>query len=156
MSDMNWSYSANPNSKRDRIRSMIGDVRSARPLLYDEEVDMILLSASYVGASDFSLAAILCEMIAARMADKVDKNLGRLKTLYEQEWQHYKAQASRFWQLSAGLIPTEDGESGGNLGGFAAVPIPLAGGLETPRLFGRTVWPAEFDPSLVVIQPDEA
>lgn len=79
---MSWSYSGNPaSSKRDQVRSLIGDTDSTKPLASDEEIDFNLTLSSNI----FLSAAYCVDAIAARSARSVDKSVDGLSLSYSQQ-----------------------------------------------------------------------
>lgn len=68
---MVWTYDPQLPDRRDRIRLLIGDVEVALPQLADEELDFILNEEP----NDYEAAAAACELIAARLAKRVDTAL---------------------------------------------------------------------------------
>lgn len=74
-----WTYSGDPTlSKRDAVRTYIGDVDSAFPLLYDAQIDLMLAT---FGAPLFAAAAA-ARAIAAKFSRKVTKRVGDTTLTY--------------------------------------------------------------------------
>lgn len=154
---LHWTYTASPAQPRDKYRLLTGDTRytgkSTQITNFDEEIDLIV--NTNVGAVDEVICAKLYEILAGKCADKVQSAIGDLRRWYQQQFDHYKGLATRQWQLSAGLIPDEDGGGSSNRLNVGSIGLPVAGGLSSPRLFGKTLWPDGYDPALATITDEK-
>jgi hypothetical protein len=106
---MGWTYDptrARLAVNKDRIRLMIGDTLPSRPLLQDEEIDVILTLCNW---DLYSSCAMACDAIANKFAGDPDFNHGRIAQKRQQIVESYRRLANTFRSHAA---PTVVGPSG--------------------------------------------
>ena len=75
---MGWTYNG-PTSNRDKVRLLIGDTISTRPLLADEEIQFFLASEMNI----YTAAARCCETLVARAGNIRSKKIRDLAITYD-------------------------------------------------------------------------
>lgn len=67
-----WNYSGDPStSELDEVRFLIQDVNSKFQILQDEDIEYLLATWMPLYGSVYAIAAVACEIIAARYAGQV-------------------------------------------------------------------------------------
>ena len=134
---MNWTYTDSPKTNPvDAVRVRIADTIPTRPLLSDEAIELIIASSSDVNAQ----AAMAWEAVAGYWSDQIQESIGDLRQFNQQKYEHATNQATRAWQLVAGLVPGAPNAGGGSASlGAGSIGYLSAGGLDSERLFTKSV-----------------
>lgn len=97
---MTWTFnSTDLSASRDQIRTYVGDVDSADPLLTDEQIAFAVTEEGTVRAA----SALAAEWISAIYARKADKNVGDMSITHSQKSEQYAALAKRLRRESSKL-----------------------------------------------------
>ena len=117
-------YRGNPaTSAADALRFKLGDTDTTTPLFSDDEIAYALSSNN----NTVILAAIqLCDNMAVRLANKMDRTVGPASIRYGEQFQRWTTMADRFKAESAKGV---DGSS--SLGSRKMGPVELYGGGDT-------------------------
>ncbi len=120
---MSWTYdpvAAESGENRDRLRLLIGDTLPSRPLLQDEELDVILtISRTFLEA-----CANACDVIAARASADPDFSHGRISQRRSQIVENYRELARKFRRASSHpeLVPMQSGHLMPGMWDFPGTP----------------------------------
>lgn len=145
---MAWSYTESPTTNpRDEVHFLCGDTDPSRPLLQNEEIDLLLqVFPKPEGKPAYLAAAQGCEAIAAKFGRQIDNALGSIQRSAAQMYDHY-VQLAQFYRVAyatggKGVVdgaPTSPLVIGGiGVGGTPTVlGGPLLGG-GGPTVLGNT------------------
>lgn len=123
---MTWTYLSPPTGRDiDKVRLLMGDTDSTRPLLTDEEIEYLLSLTGSVDPTTLRYTEAQIRQAAARAADSAaaslwslaDKSIGPTRIALSQRREALIKTADRLW-----------GEVGGRIDTAAAV-APLLGGV---------------------------
>lgn len=98
---MAWTYTESPTTNsRDEVHFLCGDTDISRPLLQDEEIDLLLqVFPKPDGQPAYLAAAQGCEAIAAKFGRQVDNSLGAIQRSASQMYEHY-IQLAQFYRVA--------------------------------------------------------
>lgn len=86
---MTWTYTAGSTAK-DRVRLLVGDTVSTDPLLQDEEIALYVPGGSLAEPTEMLAAARLAEIIAGKVARRVDMSSGSSSASLSQQVTHFR------------------------------------------------------------------
>lgn len=97
---MTWLYASDFTLARDRVRLLIGDTDVTDPLVTDEEI-AVYTTGVLAQPNDYLAAASVCDVIAGKMARRVDMSTGSSSVSLSQQATAYERKARELRRRSA-------------------------------------------------------